>query len=620
MLGPGAIVSSVRDANGKPVAGALVVADGPTTRQAVTSAAGIVTLLGLPLGKYVVSVTRSGFEPTSANVVIRSRSEGIALLKLSVAPATFADLSTASVTGTSPRLDENAPYAAQALTAAVVPDVVPAFSHVAPALEGTQPGETLVELDGIPIAGGPGGVATLRARNALQLTAIDVALGPVLPDTSVEGAIGGTIDYRTAPIATSLDTHLEFGSDSVLGAFEHARLSDTYGKIGLLADVVAGSGDMRSQTLKARLAFSSTTALDAALYGSQSTLAQGTSTLENNAPASALDLHTKLGTIALRGRIFDSEAQTTNEGTAAVANEGWDVRGLQLASDIPLGEDRLSSAFDRRNERAVFGSAPPIDETLTTLRLKADLQLSQDSRLELGDAVSGGTYVRRRNDPFVALALHPAGALTLRLAAGGAYATPLDVLGSAGPAGALAGVPETSFGLRASVDAALAGGDHARVAAFELRRYDTFSALSQARSSGFEFGYERQPLPGRLGVLASAAFTRTYAFGAPAPADRFAGVPLLDGEQLANDPFAKGRLAFAYRSATTEFDVGSTLLGANNALANHAVLLGDVSLRLSLASFAAVRLGIENLFGQTVSDPRLAPLYPPHEFTVTIGS
>ena len=131
VLGPGAIVSSVRDASGKPVAGALVVAEGPTTRQAVTSAAGIVTLLGLPLGKYVVSVSRSGYESTTASVVIRSRTDGIKLLKLSVLPATFADLATASLTGTAPRLDESAPYAAQALAAAVVPDIVPGQAHAA---------------------------------------------------------------------------------------------------------------------------------------------------------------------------------------------------------------------------------------------------------------------------------------------------------------------------------------------------------------------------------------------------------------------------------------------------------------------------------------------------------
>jgi hypothetical protein len=120
-------------------------------------------------------------------------------------------------------------------------------------------------------------------------------------------------------------------------------------------------------------------------------------------------------------------------------------------------------------------------------------------------------------------------------------------------------------------------------------------------------------------LTAALGLTRSYAFGALQPASRFAGVPSVDGAQFAGDPFTKARLALAYRAGRAELDFGSTLLGANNALAHRAVTLGDASLHLPLGSLADVRLGIENLFGQTVSDPALTSLYPPHEFTLAIG-
>jgi hypothetical protein len=134
-----------------------------------------------------------------------------------------------------------------------------------------------------------------------------------------------------------------------------------------------------------------------------------------------------------------------------------------------------------------------------------------------------------------------------------------------------------------------------------------------------DLGFERSALPGKLGMSAALGLTRSYAFGALQPAARFAGVPLIDGTQFAGDPFTKARLALSYRAGSSELDAGTTLLGANNALSARAVTLGDVSLHAPLGSLADVRIGLENLFGQTVSDPALAPLYPPHEFTLAVG-
>jgi hypothetical protein len=620
-VGPGAIVSVVRDSDGKPVMGALVVADGPTTRQATTSAAGVVTLLGLPLGTYALRIVRSGYTPTSTTVAVGGNSAAIADVAMALAPATFSNLSGATAQPGPAGLDGgDAPHVASAITSTLEANVVSVATArgVSATLEATQPGETRLELDGIPIPGGPAGPALLSARGALQLDRVDFVEGPALPGTSVAGAIGGIINYRTAPIAKSLDAGLTFGYDSAFGSFEHAQYSDTFGNLGVMTNLVDGQGNNNSEVLKARYALSTSTSLAAAAYDSQATFVQNGASVANAAPAYAFDLRTAVGTGTLQGRLFDSASDTTYASSDAVSqNEDWRDDGFALGYDLPFGSNLARIGFERQTERGSIGGAAPADETLSTLRLGTDLQLSGTSRLELADAIGSGTGLSRRNDPQIALAVRPSANLTLRVAAGSAYATALDVLGSA-ESGTL--LPETSFGYRASADASLPDGDHVRVALFTLRRFDAFASLSEARATGAEIGYERTPLAGSLGVAAAIDFTRTYAFGSQQPADRFIGLPVQGGAQLAQDPFTKARLALAYRTTASELDVGSTLLGSNNAFSNRAFVLGDVSLRVPLASVANVRIGVENLFGQTISDPFLAPLYPPHEFTLSVGN
>ncbi len=620
-VGPGAIVSTVRDANGKPVAGALVVADGPTVRQATTSIAGVVTLLGLPLGTYAVRVVRSGYAPASTTVSVGGASAAIQTVRMALTPATFANLSGATAQqGPAGLNGGNSPNLAPALSSALQANVVaaPAARGVAATLEGTQPGETRIELDGIPIAGGPAGPAMLAARSALQLDRVEFVEGPALPGTSVDGAIGGVINYRTAPIQKTSSGGVTFGYDSTFGSFQAARFSDTYGNVGVMANLVDGQGANHSEVLKAQIALSPSTTFLAAAYDSQGTLVQNDTSVANDAPAYAFDLRTALGSGTLQGRLFDSVSDTAlASNTSASQSDDWHISGVELSYDLPFGENLARIGFSRQTERATIDGSSLADETLSTLRIGTDVQLSGTSRLELADAIGSGSQLSRRNDPQIALALRPTSSVTLRFAAGSAYATSLDVLGTAARDTT---PPETSFGYRASADASLADGDHLRVALFTLRRFDSFAALAEASATGAELGYERMPVAGGLGIQAAVDFTRARAFGSQQPAARFAGPATIDGAQLAQDPFTKGRFAFAYRTSVSEVDFGSTLLGANNALSGRAIVLGDASVRVPLAGFADLRVGVQNLFGQAIADPFLAPLYPPHEFTLTVGS
>jgi hypothetical protein len=622
----GAIISSIRDSAGNPVSGALVVASGPTTRQASTNSAGIVTLLGLPAGTYSVRVTRSGFEPYGTTATIGSQADGIKILNLHVSTL---DLAGAGSFGTgapaTPFGNGGAPYVAPQITAALAADVVPVRRVVTPlalpalALEGTQPGETRIELDGIPLAGGSASAAALRFRSAFDLDDVSFGEGPALDTPSLENAIGGIVAYRTAPVSAGWTSDFDLGYDSAFGAFEHARSSDTFGKAGFLVDAVSGENDDLSATAKAQLNLSRSTSLDLAAYETRDTATQAGTIYVDDAPAFAAHVRTTLGTGTLQARTFSSDSDTSVEvGSAPAEVETWQARGLTLDYAVPVGENMLRASYDRRSDELALDGGEQIAQSVSTLRLGAGLQLSRLSRLDLSDAISSGSELPHRTDPQAALTLRPGSTVTLRFAAGGAYETaPDELLAAAGAAGHVA--PETSFGYRASADVTLPQNDRLRLAAFELRRFDTFADDAGARSSGLEFDFERQALPGRLGLDVGLGLTKTYAFGTAQPYLRtLLATPVLAGEQLPGDPYSKARLALTYDANVAEFSVGTTLLGANNALSNRAVALSEASLRLKLASVADLRLGLENLFGQAIASPEIAPLYPPHEVTLTL--
>jgi hypothetical protein len=622
----GAIVTSIRDAAGNPVGGALVVAVGPATRQATTNSAGIVTLLGLPAGTYSVRVTRSGFEPYGTVATIGSQADGIKILNLHISADTFADSGSAEMGASSTPLDRgNAPYVAPELTAALAADVLPVTSVVTPvampalALEGTRPGETRIELDGIPIAGGVASGAALRFRSALDLANVAFVEGPSLSTPSLEDAIGGIVDYRTASISKTFTSGFDVGYDSTFGSFEHARSSDTYGKFGVLLDAVSGEGDNTSTTAKAQLTLSRATSIDVAAYEARSTVTESATAYADDAPAFAADLRTSLGRGTLRARLFSSDSDTAVQvGSAPPETESWNAHGLELDYALPVGENLLTVGYDRRSDGLTLDGGNEISQSVATLRFVADMQLSRLSRIEIADAVGSGTSLPHRDDPQIALLLRPGNNVALRFAAGGAYETaPDELVAAAGPGVPFA--PETAFGYRASADITTHAGDHIRAAAFEVHRFDSFASLADARSTGVEFGFTRQALPGRIGIDAGLDLTRTFAYGGAQPYFRaLLATPSFAGEQLAGDPYSKARLAATYDANIMEFEIGTTLLGANNALSNRAVALGDASFRLRIGTVANLRIGLENFFGAAASDPELAPLYPPREVTFTL--
>ena len=594
--------------------------DGPTERQVKTDRTGIVTLNALPLGTYGLRVTRSGYQPTVATVRLGRGAPQFVSLRLD--DVSFSELRRpASVVETGKTAD---PIAAHAFTQIPASEVVSGTVGIAAgvSLEGTSPDESLVELDGIPIAGGSSGPAALRFRNALALDRIAVAEGPVLEGTSVRDAIGGIVNYRTPGITVAPDVEAVVGHDSDFGSFQHVLFSQTFGALGVLADAVTGGGTNRSQTAKLQFALAPAVSLGFAAYGSQSSANYAQTTVQNVAPAYATDLRAKFGVATLEARAFDSISDTSvfTPGGAAFG-ENARIHGLQLGLDLPLGSDILTAGLDRRSDGATFGNGASYDRTFTTLTLRTDLALGSAGRLELGAALSGGTQLQSRVDPEAQLTLHPAPTVTVRLAAGSGFATAPDVVLATAAASPAVADPETSFGYRASAETPLRGRDRIWAAAYELRRFDRFASLADARSLGVQAGFDAPPPPGGLGAVAFVELAKTYAYGARQPFPRYAGLePLVPLAQLPGDPYSKARLALSYHStAGFVLQAGTTLLGAGNELADHAVALGDASLRVTFGKIGAVTLGLSNAFGTVVPNPFLAPLYEPRELTLTLG-
>jgi hypothetical protein len=625
-IGPGVISAFVRDAAGHPIAGALVVAEGPASRSATTSIAGIVTLLGLPIGNYDVRITHAGYTPYTKQIAVSSDPTA-SVLRVSVSRSSLA---LGQQTGSAidnvtlgADVDTLAAHVVETTPGAQLTSVRGLGAGVAPTLLGTSVGETRVELDGIPIAGGASSYAALRFRNTIGLDGVAFEEGPVVSTPSVRDAIGGIIDYRTPDFRALSETLGDFGYSSTFGAFQHVSTTDTFGRLGIVADAVTGGGENRTQTLKARLALSSATSFDLATYGSQSSTTVAGTDVATVAPAYALGMRTSLGGASVQVRAFGSEVSSSSVLAAAFspANEDARTHGVQGEIDVPLGVDSLALTFDRRTDAAAYlgtTASTSVAQTFTSLGARTDLRLSKDTRLELGDEYAGGTSLAQRSDPHVAFNYEPSQHLTIRGSIGSSYATaPLSVV-AVQPGGTGALQPETAFGYRVGFDDDLDGIDRISAAVFDLRQYDRFATYADARTLGVDLGFTRTPRSAGLGGDVSLTFQRAAAFGSLQAGDRIATeLSDLSLAQLEGDPYTTIHTHLSYRTSNgIALGIGGTLLGANNALTTHAAGFVDVTGVVTIAKFEQLRIGENNVLGTHVDDTLLAPYYAPREFTV----
>jgi hypothetical protein len=624
-LGPGAITAIVRDTSGRPVSDTLVVAEGPVSRRATTSSGGIVTLLALPIGTYFVRFTRAGFIPLMKRIDVSSDVRA-STLQVAIARNSLglSEGIASSVEAVSLRGDANALVShALATTRDILLVRAPASqSGVAPALLGTDANETRVELDGIPIAGGAASFAALRFRNVLGLDSVAVQRGPIVTTPTVQNAIGGIIDYRSPDFESFSGSVGETGYSSTFGAFQHVRTTQVLGPLSILADAVTGGGENRTQTLKARLAFSRATGLDLAAYGSQSTSTVDGANVSSVAPAYAFGGHTTVGSAAFAVRAFGSSVDSTGglADSLGISSLAARIRGVQGSAEFTLGTDTASLSVDKRSDFTTVAQAlgnRTLARAYTSVAARTDLTLSKIARLELGDDFSGGTSLARRNDPHVALSFAPSDGVTIRASAGSSYAVAPGELALVAPGG-LALAPETAFGYRLEFADDLTGVDRFAIAAFDLRRFDRFATYADARSLGVDLGFAHHPIGEGFGGDADLTLQRASAYGPLSAIDREATI--LDASsltQIAGDPYdtLHTRLNYLVKNGA-EYGVGATLFGANNALGPRAVGFIDASATVPLSDAGSVLLSINNIAGAQVTDPYLAPYYQTREFTV----
>lgn len=627
-LGTGLISAVVRDASGHPVSGVLVVAQGPATRSATTTRAGIVTLLGLPVGAYDVRVSAPGYIFMSRYMEVSSDPR-LDILNLSVTKTSLGQsLGVASAVQSISLGSEVQAQVSTVIATTHGASIMPApgvGGGAAPTLLGTSAYETRVELDGIPVAGGPASFAALRFRNALSLDAIDVAEGPAVTTPTVQDAIGGIIDYRTPDFGSVASGSGDFGYSSTFGAFQNFGASKTFGPLSVVADAVTGGGEDRSQTLKARYTFSSSTSVDAATYGSQSQTSSGGVDETAVAPAYSAALHSTLGTAAISLRAFGSSLASTTSDVAALvfASENDVARGVQGRIDVPIGEQLLAFSFDRRSDLASFddnGTTATFDRTYTSVTGGDTFQLSKAARLEIGDDYSGGTSLHERNDPHVGVSVRPNDQVTIDASAGSSYAVAPDTLEFAQANGAGALQPETAFGYRLSLRDDFAPGDTLSGSIFALRRFDRFATYADARALGLEAGISHDPITSGFVANAYLTLERASAYGPVQSTPRI--VDVLDGaslDQLANDPYYTVNSSLGYRAQRgISFGFDGTLVGANSALSPHALGFVDAKAIVPLGNVLQIRVGENNLFAAHVADPLLVPYYLPREFTIIV--
>ena len=242
LLGSGSIVARVRDASGKPLSGVLVRAVGPTARDATTNAAGLAVLSALPAGAYDVSLSHTGYAAYTTRVAVTSAAGTPQVVAPQLQVASFANLgSTAgSVAVGAGTGASTSPFVAQILEKNSSTDVVSTGGIPAITLDGTQPYESRVELDGIPLAGGATSPAAVRFRDATGLAGVDIAAAPFLESPSLRDAIGGVVNLRTPSVDDAQTAGVAGGYDSAFGSFQHARAVQTFGSVATAFDAVNG--------------------------------------------------------------------------------------------------------------------------------------------------------------------------------------------------------------------------------------------------------------------------------------------------------------------------------------------------------------------------------------------
>jgi hypothetical protein len=224
----GSIRGHVVDSAGLPVPSADVVLDGPASARTITDRSGRFEILDLPTGVYHLTVTKGAYvpltredvsvlagSPTSVDVALVASSfsslRQIGSVATSAAGPNAGGINTTaaaiSTIRASAALDQGLTSLTQVLNQ--TPGIITtqpnfgassaafASSVQEPQIRGALPYESLVEIDGHPLAVGSAGFYSLLYLTPFTMQDAELVRGPgSMPDV-ITGAIGGTLNYRT---------------------------------------------------------------------------------------------------------------------------------------------------------------------------------------------------------------------------------------------------------------------------------------------------------------------------------------------------------------------------------------------------------------------------------------
>jgi outer membrane receptor protein involved in Fe transport len=255
------ITGKVVDGAGKPLGGARIGITGPKSTETTTKPDGTYSV-AVPPGLYSVTISAAGFESQQQDSVAVVSGQNVALMT-TLTPASLTTIGHVSTGGGSTTSVSDDAASTTRLTEATIrsqgQDQVVNLLDQLPGLEvlrvgggsnepganasisirGAQPYESQILIDGHPvntIGNGAFGFNTTFI-NSILLSGIEVGKGPGNMPNTVTDAVGGTVNFQTAPITAKPTGELMTQYDSFGGWTYGVRFSDTIGKFGFLVGV-----------------------------------------------------------------------------------------------------------------------------------------------------------------------------------------------------------------------------------------------------------------------------------------------------------------------------------------------------------------------------------------------
>jgi Carboxypeptidase regulatory-like domain/TonB-dependent Receptor Plug Domain len=259
----GKIAGEVLDTSGAPIAAAAVVLSGPQHAATKSDSSGAFEFSNLAPGTYAVTVNKGGYEQggvsaiavagANVSVVVTLDAATLSSIKqiahaVASAHGRFNSSEAAQTFIGAPRLENSAQVVQVNHTLDQVPGIVSARSGgtnasvpgaiTSPNMRGALDYEKQTLVDGHPLINGRNGDYPIMFVNRFLLDGIELTQGPAASASSINYAIGGSMNFRTAEPTRSPKGDLLVGMDGYGGVYSNARYSGTTpnGRLGYVFD------------------------------------------------------------------------------------------------------------------------------------------------------------------------------------------------------------------------------------------------------------------------------------------------------------------------------------------------------------------------------------------------